>query len=62
MVNESIRAILREQQGKPMPLRRGGAHTWIHGLPLKMRFKRSKITFRRFRSGPSASSSASSAP
>jgi uncharacterized membrane protein YfcA len=23
--------------------RRGGAHTWVHGLPLKMRFKRSKI-------------------
>ena len=43
MINESIRAILREQQGKPATLRRGGAHTWVHGLPLKMRFKRSKI-------------------
>jgi uncharacterized membrane protein YfcA len=43
MINESVRAILREQQGKPPVLRRGGAHTWVHGLPLKMRFKRSKI-------------------
>ncbi len=24
-------------------LRRSGSHGWIHGLPLKMRFKRSKI-------------------
>src|SRR6266704_5515769 len=43
MINESVRVILREQSGKPVVLRRGGAHTWIHGLPLKMRFKRSKI-------------------
>ncbi len=43
MVSESVRAILREQQGKPATPRRGGAHTWVHGLPLKMRFKRSKI-------------------
>ena len=43
MVNESVRAILRQQQGKPVTPRRGGAHTWVHGLPLKMRFKRSKI-------------------
>jgi len=43
MIAESVRAILREQQGKPAAPRRGGAHTWLHGLPLKMRFKRSKI-------------------
>ena len=43
MIAESVRAILREQQGKPATPRRGGAHTWVHGLPLKMRFKRSKI-------------------
>ena len=43
MIAESVRAIMREQQGKPAMPRRGGAHTWIHGLPLKMRFKRSKI-------------------
>jgi uncharacterized membrane protein YfcA len=43
MITESVRAIIREQKGQPVTLRRGGAHTWIHGLPLKMRFKRSKI-------------------
>ena len=43
MINESVRAIVREQQGKPATPRRGGSHTWVHGLPLKMRFKRSKI-------------------
>jgi uncharacterized membrane protein YfcA len=43
MVTESVRAIVREQRGRPVTPRRGGAHTWVHGLPLKMRFKRSKI-------------------
>ena len=43
MINESVRAIIREQKGQPVTPRRGGAHTWVHGLPLKMRFKRSKI-------------------
>jgi uncharacterized membrane protein YfcA len=43
MIAESVRAIVREQKGRPVAPRRGGAHTWVHGLPLKMRFKRSKI-------------------
>ena len=43
MIAESVRAIVREQKGRPVTPRRGGAHTWVHGLPLKMRFKRSKI-------------------
>ena len=43
MIAESVRAIVREQKGQPVAPRRGGAHTWVHGLPLKMRFKRSKI-------------------
>jgi uncharacterized membrane protein YfcA len=43
MVAESIRVIVRQHQGKPVTPRRGGTHTWIHGLPLKMRFKASKI-------------------
>jgi uncharacterized membrane protein YfcA len=43
MIAESVRAIVREQRGRPVAPRRGGAHTWVHGLPLKMRFKRSKI-------------------
>jgi len=43
MINESLRVILRERSGQSTPTRRGGSHTWIHGLPLKMRFKRSRI-------------------
>jgi hypothetical protein len=43
MVIESVRAILRARKGKPVELRRPGAHTWIHGLPFKLRFKRSRI-------------------
>jgi uncharacterized protein len=43
MVAEAVRAIVRSRSGKPVELRRGGSHTWFHGLPLKLRFKRSKI-------------------
>ncbi|HVZ52327.1 MAG TPA: sulfite exporter TauE/SafE family protein [Pseudolabrys sp.] len=43
MVSESVRSILRKRQNKPSVLRRSGAHTWVHGLPFKFRFKRSKI-------------------
>ena len=43
MINEGIQAELRARRGGPGMLRRPGSHTFIHGLPLKMRFKRSKI-------------------
>ena len=43
MFYEGARAILREYHGMPAMPRRPGSHTWFHGLPLKMRFKRSKI-------------------
>jgi uncharacterized membrane protein YfcA len=43
MLWEGLRAILRVRRGVVVPLRRSGSHGWIHGLPLKMRFKRSKI-------------------
>jgi uncharacterized protein len=43
MVVESVRAIMRLRQGKPVELRRPGSHMWIHGLPFKLRFKRSRI-------------------
>jgi uncharacterized membrane protein YfcA len=43
MVMESLRAIMRTRAGKPVVLRRPGSHTWLHGLPFKLRFKRSKI-------------------
>ncbi|MGJ4927263.1 sulfite exporter TauE/SafE family protein [Bradyrhizobium sp. HKCCYLS2038] len=40
---EGLRAMLRARQGAAATVRRPGSHVWIHGLPLKMRFKRSKI-------------------
>jgi uncharacterized membrane protein YfcA len=43
MVTEAVWAILRARRGKPPALRRPGSHTWIHGLPLKVRFKQSRI-------------------
>jgi uncharacterized membrane protein YfcA len=43
MIAESVRAILRAREGRPTEIRRPGSHLWIHGLPLKMRFKTSKI-------------------
>lgn len=43
MIYEGLRAILRAQQGQPVTLRRPGSHTWLHGLPFKLRFKRSKV-------------------
>ncbi len=43
MVTEGVRAIVRSHHGKPVELRRPGSHTWFHGLPLKMRFKKSRI-------------------
>ena len=43
MITESVQAILRARGGRPAEIRRPGSHMWIHGLPLKMRFKTSKI-------------------
>lgn len=43
MIHESARAILRARRGLQAVPRRPGSHTWFHGLPYKMRFKRSKI-------------------
>lgn len=43
MIWESVRAELRARKGMSVTLRRPGSHNWVHGLPLKMRFKRSKI-------------------
>jgi uncharacterized protein len=43
MTAESIRAIIRTWRGtSPMP-RRPGTHAWFHGLPLKLRFRQSRI-------------------
>jgi uncharacterized protein len=43
MLAESIRAIRRARAGRPPSGRRPGQHNWVHGLPLKMRFPRSRL-------------------
>jgi uncharacterized membrane protein YfcA len=43
MLIESLRAIQRTRAGKPATPRKPGQHNWIHGLPLKMRFHRSRL-------------------
>lgn len=43
MFIESIRAIRAAKSGGGTQRRKPGQHLWIHGLPLKMRFRRSKL-------------------
>ena len=43
MLFESIRAMVNARRGRPTPLRRPGQHNWVHGLPFKMRFKKSRL-------------------
>lgn len=40
---ESFKALRLVKSGKPVSMRRPGQHGWVHGLPFKMRFKRSKL-------------------
>jgi hypothetical protein len=42
MVRESLRAILRRRRTGAAPAR-VGEHTWLHGLPFKMRFRKSRL-------------------
>jgi uncharacterized membrane protein YfcA len=43
MLSESIQAWRRRQLGPAAPRRKLHRHTWIHGLPLKMRFPQSRL-------------------
>ncbi|MFZ1815396.1 MAG: sulfite exporter TauE/SafE family protein [Rhizobiaceae bacterium] len=43
MLVESIRARRRVKAGGKADIRRSGQHNWIHGLPFKMRFRKSKL-------------------
>ncbi|NNF76670.1 MAG: sulfite exporter TauE/SafE family protein, partial [Rhizobiales bacterium] len=43
MLLEAIRTYFKSKAGKAPPARRPGQHNWIHKLPFKMRFKRSKL-------------------
>lgn len=43
MTVEAVRAIVAKQRGTPLPVRRPGQHSWIAGLPLRVRFHRSRL-------------------
>lgn len=43
MLYESIRSIRRARVGELSRKRKPGTHSWIHGLPFKMRFRQSKL-------------------
>ncbi len=43
MLRESARALWRSRRGRAAPPRNPSHHSWVHGLPLKIRFRRSKL-------------------
>ncbi len=43
MMIESVRAIQASRSGKSVSARKPGTHGWIHGLPFKVRFRRSRL-------------------
>jgi uncharacterized membrane protein YfcA len=43
MMVESLRALNRSRKGGAPSLRKPGQHSWVHRLPLKMRFRASKL-------------------
>ncbi|CAN7194401.1 sulfite exporter TauE/SafE family protein [Rhizobium sp. LjRoot30] len=43
MLLESLNAMRRARRNETVTLKKPGQHSWVHRLPLKMRFKKSKI-------------------
>ncbi|MEQ8445733.1 MAG: sulfite exporter TauE/SafE family protein [Pelagibacterium sp.] len=43
MLIEAVRSLIRSRRAGPPPRRMPGQHNWAHGLPLRFRFKRSKL-------------------
>ena len=43
MLIEALAALRRVSKGQKADIRRPGQHNWIHGLPFKMRFRRSRL-------------------
>lgn len=43
MLVESLRAIQRKRDGKKSRTRKTGHHNWVHRLPFKVRYRRSKL-------------------
>jgi len=43
MLNEAVRSLLRRRAGVVTRDKVPGQHTWVHGLPMRVRFKRSNL-------------------
>ncbi|MFN7053367.1 MAG: sulfite exporter TauE/SafE family protein, partial [Gemmobacter sp.] len=43
MLQESLRAMIRARRPGGAPVRRSHVHTWVHGMPLKMKFRASGL-------------------
>jgi uncharacterized membrane protein YfcA len=43
MLSESVRSMFAARRGESVGGRKPGQHSWIHGLPFKMRFRRSRL-------------------
>src|SRR5690606_36162940 len=43
MLMEAVRSLIRSRKAGPPPRHMPGQHNWAHGLPLRFRFKRSKL-------------------
>lgn len=43
MLVEAIRSIMKHKSGENVPHKLPGQHNWVHGLPLRVRFKRSNL-------------------
>jgi len=43
MLWESVKALRRASRNQSVSMRKPGQHNWVHRLPFKMRFKRSKL-------------------
>lgn len=43
MFQESLRSLLRARQSGGAPIRRAHVHSWVHGLPFKMKFRASGL-------------------
>jgi uncharacterized membrane protein YfcA len=43
MLRESLGVLRAVQSGTSAPTRRSGQHLWLHGLPIKMRFRESRL-------------------
>ena len=43
MLQESVRSLLRSRKPGGAPIRRAHVHSWVHGLPFKMKFRASGL-------------------